>query len=107
MFLGDRFYVVVHACRRLFAFSRSKTRYGTEIGCFNERNYTPYNSPPLSTHTHTTAPKARGPQIERGQKRGGEGEGKGAKGELLDNTRLVRTSLCTWILIGLRDYWSK
>lgn len=59
---------------------------------------------PLYLHTHTTAPKARGPQIERGQKRGGEGEGKGAKGELLDNTRLVRTSLCTWILIGLRDY---
>lgn len=97
-------------CRCSRAFSSSPFRLFTleneirdgEIGCFNERNYTtPYNSPPLSTHT--TAPKAGGGTTDRERP---EMWGRGQRVNY-DNTRLVRTSLCTWILIGLRDYWSK
>ncbi|OAD59404.1 hypothetical protein WN48_09144 [Eufriesea mexicana] len=49
-------------------------------------------------YLHTTAPKAGTTDREAR---------KGANWGDYDNTRLVRTSLCTWILIGLRDYWSK
>lgn len=89
-------------CRCSRAFSRSKTRYGTErsvvltSGTIQLRTTHPL-------YLHTLLRQKQGGTTDRERP---EMWGRGQRVNY-DNTRLVRTSLCTWILIGLRDYWSK
>lgn len=64
------------------------------------RNYSD-NSPPLSTHYC-----AKAGTTDRETTKGA-GVAVVVMVEDYDNTRLVRTSVCTWILIGLRAYWLK